>query len=147
MAHCILQFARLLRLPRAALWLLCLAALGALALVPPTHASTFLWEASSGLLPDQENPPWIPLDTASPEDPVLGVSELTLATDPDSEQMSYRQITPVLAVPDTWVIEARLRVLSSSNTGVAKRAADIFFTKTVIRSSMDSCSITGPQNS
>ena len=111
------------------------ACLGRVALVSALPAgvasaeTTVRWEASSGLLPDQENPAWILTDTASPEDPVLGPTALTLATDPDNELMTYRQIEPAISIPDNLVIEARLRVLSSSHSSASKRAADIIFTQ------------------
>ena len=47
MPHRILDFIRPLRVPRAGTWLVCLAALGALAVAPPAHYARFKSDALS----------------------------------------------------------------------------------------------------
>ena len=89
-----------------------------------------LWEATSGLFPDQIDLPYDLFDTAAPEDPVLSPTHLTLSTSIDSEIMGYEQLEPQVSIPDPLVIEARLRVLSGSGAIPATAPVDVIFTLT-----------------
>jgi hypothetical protein len=86
------------------------------------------WEAYSALTPEQVCPPWTLTDSADPEDPVLAGDLLTLATSADAENMSYLQTAPAVAMPETFVFEARVRVVSGASSGANRAPGFVGFT-------------------
>jgi hypothetical protein len=83
-----------------------------LAAAQPTES---VWEASSGLTPDQVCPAWTLTDSAAAADPVLAAGVLTLSTATNTEDMFYTQAIP-LPAPDPIVIEARVQLVSGSSS-------------------------------
>ena len=88
------------------------------------EAATLLWDAASGLLPDEIGVPYELVDEASPENPALAGGVLTLSTSQNAERMLYRQT--VHEVPDLLVIEMSMRFVSGTSSG-ARRAAGLLF--------------------
>lgn len=84
-----------------------------------TNAATVSWDASSATTPDSVG--YTLFDTATPEDPVLGPSHLTLSTDNAPELMFYRMDESQLAFPGVTEISFRMRLTASSNN-LAHRA-------------------------
>jgi hypothetical protein len=78
------------------------------------------WTSSSGLFPNQAFPAYSLVDTALPENPVLG-SSLVLSTDQSSEDMFYRMRGSDITMPANLVIEFRARFVSG-NSAVPFRA-------------------------
>jgi hypothetical protein len=76
---------------------------------PITNAST--WTVASGL-PDTTCTPWMLVDTADPENPVLAAGKLTISTSTDGENVYYRQTD--IITPAELVIEVRVKLLSGS---------------------------------
>ena len=97
-------------------------------LAPPASALISRWEASSGLLPDEICQPFGLEDTATPEEPVLGATFLTISTDVDAEHMGYFHSGADVSFTDPLVIEARLRVLSGSGVVTFRAPVEILFT-------------------
>jgi hypothetical protein len=92
---------------------------------PPVPSS--LWHAQMNAYPDAVCP-WVHTDTATPEQASLSGGVLTLSTSENAENMWYEQ-SSALAIPDTFVISARLRVASESHTdGNPRRGVQIAFT-------------------
>ena len=58
-----------------------------------------VWEAASGLTPDQVCPAWTLTDTAPGADPVLANDALTLSTAAPSEDMLYLQTDLTAPLP------------------------------------------------
>jgi hypothetical protein len=88
------------------------------------------WNASFGVYPDSLCA-WRLVDTAFPENAVLAGGKLTLSASPDDELMYYVQQAPDLAIPGTWVIEARLRVVAETHPdGNPHRGVAIVFVPT-----------------
>ena len=97
-------------------------------LAPPASALISRWEAGSGLLPDEICQPFGLEDTATPEEPVLGATFLTISTDVDAEHMGYFHSGADVSFTDPLVIEARLRVLSGSGVVTFRAPVEILFT-------------------
>ena len=97
-------------------------------LARPASALISRWEASSGLLPDEICQPFGLEDTATPEEPVLGATFLTISTDVDAEHMGYFHSGADVSFTDPLVIEARLRVLSGSGVVTFRAPVEILFT-------------------
>jgi hypothetical protein len=72
------------------------------------------WDVACGQLPDQVCPAWTLFDNASPENPTISGGALTISTSVNSEHIFYSQTVPSIALPDPFVIEARLRFVSGS---------------------------------
>jgi hypothetical protein len=90
-------------------------------------ALTSEWYAAANSLPDDDCP-WVGFDNATPESPALSGGVLTLATSELTEDVYYQQAT-FLAVPDTFQISARLRVVSETHlAGNPRLAVGIGFT-------------------
>ena len=83
--------------------------------------ATVSWEASSGLGPESEG--YVLFDTATPEDPVLSGSILTLSTDTAAEVMQYRINENQLSFGSSVTVEFRMRVVSSSSDTTIRRGA------------------------
>ena len=83
--------------------------------------SDTIYEASSGLFPDESCPPWNLSDNAAPEDPSLSGGKLIISTSEDAENIFYKQSAPDIVVPDPLIIEARVKFVSGS-TSVPYRA-------------------------
>ncbi len=79
------------------------------------RADTVIWEASSGLKPEQIGTPYSLVDTAS-NAPILSSGILTLDTGLDSELMVYSMNGPALAMPTAPVIEFSMRMDSHSTS-------------------------------
>lgn len=103
-----------------------------LAAVPPRAGAGFTssWEASSGLLPTQIGQPWTLVDTASPEDPVLGSQFLTISTSQDAENMFYIQSGSTVDTSGPFFMEARVRFASGSSATPSRAPISISFTTT-----------------
>jgi hypothetical protein len=109
--------------------LLGLAACAAVVCLAPVAArgATVIWDASSGLLPDQNSPPFTRIDTAA-SDPVLAGGAMTLATTiGGNDILGYRQSGAQLDVPANLRIEARLRLVSGSSSEPNRAPAGIGF--------------------
>jgi cell division septation protein DedD len=91
----------------------------------PTEA---VWEASSGLTPEQVCPAWTLTDTAPGADPVLAGGALTLATAAASEDMLYVQTDLTTPLPDPIVVEARVRVDAGTSNADNRGPAAIAIT-------------------
>lgn len=78
-----------------------------------------VWDAASGLTPDQVCPAWTLVDTAAASDPVLGGGVLVLSTASNAEDMFYRQAIS-LPAPDPIVIEARVQLSAGSSSSGAR---------------------------
>ena len=87
-----------------------------------------LWQASSGLLPNEIPHAYTFVDQADPEDPVLAGGVLTLATSEDAERMFYIQSGADLDVPDPWVIEFEMRQVSGASSIVQREPTLVFLT-------------------
>ena len=88
------------------------------------------WEATSGLLPDLACPPWVRAVTDSA--PALTGGTLRISTTLCAQNVSYTQRDTVLNMPDTVVVEVRLRLASGSecigSCGHSRQAASIAIT-------------------
>lgn len=93
----------------------------------PLHAATYSWEASSGLFPDQVSPAMTLYNTSSPEIPQLAGGVLTLANDNTPEGMVYSMEGSDIAMPPQLIITARVRMVSSFSTSIARTGATIRF--------------------
>ncbi|MBZ0112047.1 MAG: hypothetical protein K8J08_06280 [Thermoanaerobaculia bacterium] len=107
---------------------LTLASIPMLVASPSAAQTTVLWQASSGLFPDQGTRPWTLTDTAEPEDPTLGAGALTLATDANAEILYYGQTAEHVAIPSELVIETTLQLVSGSSSSNAKGSVIVAFT-------------------
>jgi len=83
--------------------------------VGDVRSDTVIWEASSGLMPDQIGNPYTLVDT-SVKDPILSSGILTIDTDIDSELMLYSMTGSTLAMPVAPVIEFNMRMDSHSTS-------------------------------
>ena len=84
----------------------------------PGQAAVVNWYASGGTTPDVAVPQWDLVDNASPENPSLAASVLTIGGSTISEQMYYSMDgadTDFLGQSSYW-LEARLRVNTQSLT-------------------------------
>lgn len=77
--------------------------------------STSSWSAATGT-PDTACTPWLLVDTATPEDPAIVGSALVLSTSADGENLYYYQPEADLIVPAVLRLEARVRLVSGSNS-------------------------------
>ncbi len=84
-------------------------------LVAEVRADLVVWQASSGLKPDQIGIPYSLVDTAS-NDPILSSGVLTLDTSLDNELMVYSMTGSTLAMPAAPVIEFNMRMVSQSTS-------------------------------
>ncbi|MFH2034789.1 MAG: FG-GAP-like repeat-containing protein, partial [Candidatus Zixiibacteriota bacterium] len=71
-----------------------------------------IWEASSGNLPDEVCPIWELHLEADAEIPVLEGDTLIISTSSLSERMWFRQMEPIFSVPDTFIIETKMKLVS-----------------------------------
>jgi hypothetical protein len=98
------------------------------AAVPATAQPTgSVWEASSGLTPDQICPAWTLSEDAPGADPTLAGGVLTLSTAANGEDMLYIQWIASPA-PNPIVIEARLQLISGSSSASNRGPAAIVVT-------------------
>jgi hypothetical protein len=92
------------------------AGIASAAAVAAPIATTYSWVATSGSTPDQVDARMGLTDTATPENPVLGPTALTLSTSANAENMFYRQFGADLTMPAQLVIEAGLRMGAGQST-------------------------------
>lgn len=83
------------------------------------------WSASAGLLPDTDC--FWHLITTNPALATLGGGSLQIATGAPGDGHYYYEAGADLAIPDPWVIEARVRVDTDLGTGQAATSAAIGF--------------------
>lgn len=78
------------------------------AAVLDARGATVLWDAGSGALPDSSCPSW----TAAVGDsaPTIVSGALRIKTTACSRSTYYLQVSPDIQIPDTLVVEARLRL-------------------------------------
>lgn len=102
----------------------CIALVCGLGLGSPAHALVTLWEASSGLLPDQVDPAWSLTDSAPAADPVLSAGVLTLATGAQSQNMFYSMNGSDLDFSATggYWLEGTMKFVSGSQAAGWNRA-------------------------
>jgi hypothetical protein len=96
---------------------ICITLACGLGLGAPANALVTLWEASSGLLPDQVDPAWNLNDNAPATDPVLSAGVLTLSTAAQAQNMFYNMTGSDLdfsATSGYW-LEGTMRFVSGSN--------------------------------
>lgn len=91
-----------------------------------SQAATYVWNASSGLYPDQV-PTMTLFNSSSPEDPLLSGGALILGNDSNAEQMYYDAASDDLAFSDPLTITTEVRVLSSTTINPARAGAGITF--------------------
>ncbi|MGH7895376.1 MAG: hypothetical protein ACREQL_11960, partial [Candidatus Binatia bacterium] len=60
---------------------------------------------------------WTLVDTATPEVPVLASGKLTISTDAPAENMYYVQDGSNVSIPDPLIVEARVRLVSGTDSG------------------------------
>lgn len=70
------------------------------------------WVAANGVLPDQMCTPWMLSQSAGAPSPVLGPSELTIATTSTSQNVFYIQQAPQLSLPPNLIIEATVEYVT-----------------------------------
>lgn len=92
------------------------------------HADISLWQASSGLLPDQIAPPYTLQNSANPETPNLAGSVLTISTNSDLENMTYIQSGALIDMPTSFFVEVRVRFVSGSTSASNREPISIGFT-------------------
>jgi hypothetical protein len=104
------------------------AACAAVFLAPlAASGATVIWDVSSGVLPDHNNPPFTLLDTA-PTDPTLAGGALTLSTPVGgNDVLGYSQSGAQLDVPANLRIEARMRRVSGSSSEQNRAPGGITF--------------------
>jgi parallel beta-helix repeat protein len=85
------------------------------------------WESASGEFPDSACPPWELIVRETPGDPLFIGDFLKLETTDTLEGLYYRMIDPNLAIPDTLVIETRVRLDSGFTTLTSYAPIGIFF--------------------
>ncbi len=83
-----------------------------LTIVQASHAATVSWNASSGFGPEAVG--YTLTDTATPEDPTLIASTLTLSTDSIAEVMTYRMEENQLEFASLTQIDFRMRFVTGS---------------------------------
>ncbi|MCH7947656.1 MAG: hypothetical protein IIC66_07660 [candidate division Zixibacteria bacterium] len=77
-----------------------------------------IWEASSGLFPDESCPPWNIAFNTDTEIPNFAGDTLILSTSVNAENMRYGQFESVgipLSIPDAYVIEFKVRYVTGTN--------------------------------
>ncbi|MCB0211594.1 MAG: hypothetical protein KDJ52_19815 [Anaerolineae bacterium] len=89
-------------------------------------SSEVIYEASTGLLPDQVCPRWILIDTATPEDPTIANDKLVISTSANSENIDYIQTDLAISYP--LIIEARVKRVSGSTISTYREAITMGFT-------------------
>lgn len=95
--------------------------------LPHAGAAVVMWDASSGLLPDQASPPWI-LDSTSPNQPVLTNNALLITTSASAEHLAYVMTGPILAGITNLEMTVNMRVVSGSLYGDFRGPATIGIT-------------------
>ncbi|VGO12917.1 hypothetical protein PDESU_01471 [Pontiella desulfatans] len=93
-----------------------------------SYASVMSWNASSGLTPDQVG--YQLLDNASPENPTISSSVMTLSTSSANENMyfSYSEPTETLDFPGVFEASFTMRLISGSNGYDGRAPAGVFIT-------------------
>lgn len=104
-----------------------LLAIASFALANPLHAATYLWDASSGLFPNQVSPPMTLNDMSEPENPQLAAGVLTIANDFFSETMAYYMGGIDIQMPSHLTIATQMRFVSGSASDGTRSAAEIRF--------------------
>ncbi len=87
------------------------------------------WEASSGSFPNEICPEWILGDSVDTEIPEFNGDTLVISTSDFSEHMNYYQSDSELEIPDTWVMEAKLKLISGGYNWSSRGPAQIGFSK------------------
>ncbi len=97
--------------------------------VVPGGALSASWFAAAEKTPDQVCPAWSLSKATGPPAPVLSGGSLEIANTGLNQPVKYVQEEPVEALshPEPLVIEARMRVLSSTSAEGTRAAADIGF--------------------
>lgn len=85
-----------------------------------------LWEASSGLTPDQVG--YELIDESSPEDPILSSSALILGNDVMSERLFYRRAGADLFLGDTIEVAFRMRFVNGASSYSGRAPAVVALT-------------------
>ena len=94
--------------------------------VSPAHAAyTHTWTASSGQFPDADC--FWHLITTNPALATFDSGQLKIATGSLGDGHYYFQAGSELALPDPWVIEARVRIDTDNGTSVPATSAAIGF--------------------
>jgi Putative metal-binding motif/Lectin C-type domain/Viral BACON domain len=90
------------------------------------------WQGSDGMLPTSTSCPWRLVDDEPTVDPVLSGDRVILsAPSSPGASMYYAQDASVLHMPPTFVIEAKVRVVSESHSaGSAYRGVSVGFVPT-----------------
>lgn len=101
-----------------------LANLAAPALATTNYNSNY--DASSGLLPTNVCPPW-QWSANIPNAPVVGGGVLTISTDTYIQDSGYVQSGPDLKFSPTWVMEARVRLVSGGHNLDSRGPINIAF--------------------
>ncbi|MBX3058501.1 MAG: hypothetical protein KF770_18720 [Anaerolineae bacterium] len=88
--------------------------------------SEVIYDASTGLFPEEVCPKWTLIDRATPEDPTLSGDKLVISTSANSEQIFYIQYDLAISYP--LMIEARVKRVSGSTSSTLREPIAIGFT-------------------
>ena len=89
-----------------------------------------VWEAATGVYPDQCDPPWQLNQSTSPPPcnlPMLQGGVLVIHTCVDAEYVGYLQEEPALTLPPVLIMEARVRYVSGSASHASRDTIAIGF--------------------
>jgi hypothetical protein len=78
------------------------------AIACPAEGAIARWDASSGVLPDSACPAWIA--AVGDSMPRFSGGALRIKTTQCQRSTSYRQVSPDVQIPDTLIVEVRLRL-------------------------------------
>ncbi len=85
------------------------------------------WEASSGKFPNEICPEWILINSADVEVPTLSGGDLVISTSDIGERMIYVHDTDVVSVPDTLLMEFRMRRISGTSPDPVRQPAGLVY--------------------
>jgi len=86
-----------------------------------------IWEASSGYFPDNICPEWTLGDSVDTEIPEFIGDTLVISTSDFTEHMNYYQFDSSLNIPVTWVMEAKMKLISGGYNWSSRGPAQISF--------------------
>jgi hypothetical protein len=88
----------------------------------------FTWEASSGLTPDEIDPPFALVVAGGASEPTLNSGILTISTAQNAQNVAYQQMEPMIDTDAKFTFEWQLRVVSGSSSSNARGPVGIWFT-------------------
>lgn len=85
------------------------------------------WQASSGKFPTEVCPGWALANQAAPENPVLEGDSLVFSITDPGQNKYYQMITPMVIMPDTLVMEFRMRFVSGAAFLAGREPTEAFW--------------------